>query len=62
MAAGDAVEAGDPVVEWDPAAVAAQGLSVVCPVVAIQAAAGAVEVLVSAGDVVRAGDPVVAWT
>jgi PTS system glucose-specific IIA component len=38
-AEGSAVSVGDPVVDWDPAAVAARGLSPICPVVALDATA-----------------------
>jgi sugar PTS system EIIA component len=58
-AAGQPVAAGDPVVRWDPAVVAAQGLATICPVVALDAAATAVE-LVAAGRV-AAGDPLFTW-
>ena len=44
------VAAGDPVVRWDPAAVAAKGLSAVVPVVVMEASADAVRV-VAEGDV-----------
>jgi phosphotransferase system IIA component len=39
---GEDVTAGAPVVRWDPGAVAARGLSPVCPVIALDAAADAV--------------------
>jgi sugar PTS system EIIA component len=37
-AEGSAVAVGDLVIEWDPAAVTAAGLSPVCPVIALEAA------------------------
>jgi len=40
-AEGDKVAAGDPLVRWNPAEIEAGGLSPVCPVVALDAAAGA---------------------
>lgn len=40
-AEGDKVAAGDPLVRWNPADVEARGLSPVCPVVALDAAADA---------------------
>jgi sugar PTS system EIIA component len=58
-AEGQRVAAGDPVVRWDPEAVAAQGLATTCPVVALEAPATAVEV-VAAGRV-AAGDPLFTW-
>ena len=58
---GAAVEVGDVVVRWDAAAVIRAGLSVLCPVVAIQAASGAVRWLVRPGDRVAAGDPLLEW-
>ena len=45
-AEGDEVASGAPVVEWDPAAVEAGGRSPVCPVVALDAAAGDLTVVV----------------
>lgn len=41
-AEGDRVEAGAPVIRWDPAGVEALGMSPVCPVIALDAAAHAV--------------------
>lgn len=40
-AEGDKVAVGDPLVRWNPAGVEARGLSPVCPVVALDAAADA---------------------
>lgn len=40
-AEGDTVAVGDPLVRWNPADVAARGLSPVCPVIALDAAADA---------------------
>jgi PTS system N-acetylglucosamine-specific IIA component len=59
-AEGTAVMAGDPVVRWDPAAVAARGLSVTCPVVALDAPAAAVAAVASGP--VRAGEPLFTWS
>ena len=60
-AEGDAVAAGDVVVRWDPAAVEAGGRSPVCPVVALDAGAEALDSLVTSGEV-GAGDPLFTWT
>lgn len=57
---GAAVAAGDPVVRWDPAAVAAGGLPTTCPVVALDAPATAVTDLASGR--VRTGDPLFTWS
>lgn len=54
---GSQVSIGDPVVEWDPAAVAARGLSTICPVVALEATALSDNV---AGPVVP-GEPIFTW-
>lgn len=43
-AEGDAVSVGDPLVRWNPADVEARGLSPVCPVIALDAAAEALTV------------------
>jgi sugar PTS system EIIA component len=59
-AEGDHVEAGQPVVGWDPAAVAASGRSPFCPVVALDAAAGSISG-VAVGSV-RAGDELFQWS
>jgi len=61
-AEGDTVAAGDPVVRWDPAAVEAGGRSPICPVVALQAMAGAVVPLASVGATVDAGAPLLEWS
>ncbi|MCU4749570.1 PTS sugar transporter subunit IIA [Streptomyces xiamenensis] len=57
---GDTVRRGDPVVRWNPAAVAAAGKSPVCPVVALQATADALSE-VAADIEVLAGDPLFGW-
>lgn len=57
---GTVVAAGDPVVRWDPAAVAARGLPATCPVVALDAPAAAVTAVASGR--VRAGDPLFTWS
>ncbi|MFC8921394.1 PTS glucose transporter subunit IIA [Cellulosimicrobium sp. NPDC057127] len=62
VGAGEDVRAGDAVVTWAPRDVAAAGLATVCPVVAVQADPGTVEVLVRPGDVVQAGEPLLAWS
>lgn len=59
--AGAVVEPGDPVLRWDVAAVGRAGLSTLCPVVAVQAASGAVRLLVRPGERVAAGDPLLEW-
>lgn len=48
---GADVEAGQPVVAWDPAAVEAGGRSTVCPVVALDAGADALTGVRDSGDV-----------
>lgn len=58
-AEGDTVAAGDAVVRWDPRAVEAGGRSPVCPVVALDAEASAVEPG-QAGSV-AAGDGLFTW-
>ncbi|MDT0165703.1 PTS glucose transporter subunit IIA [Actinotalea sp. AC32] len=58
---GATVAAGDVVVSWDPSAVEAGGRSPVCPVVALDARAGAVTPVAEVGATVAAGDPLLAW-
>ncbi|GAA2893309.1 PTS glucose transporter subunit IIA [Streptosporangium fragile] len=58
-AEGDRVDAGQPVVAWDPARVEAGGRSPVCPVVALDAPAGAVTGLAEGW--VEAGDGLFEW-
>ncbi|MPZ28003.1 MAG: PTS glucose transporter subunit IIA [Micromonosporaceae bacterium] len=58
-APGQLVAAGDPVVRWDPAAVATRGLATTCPVVALDAPAGAVTQVATGR--VAAGDPLFTW-
>jgi sugar PTS system EIIA component len=57
---GVAVTAGQPLVRWDPAAVAASGRSPVCPVVALDAAKDALSELREAGQV-SPGDQLFLW-
>lgn len=59
---GEPVTAGAAVLRWDPAAVARAGLSPLCPVVALQAAPGAVRLLVRPGEVLERGVPILEWT
>jgi PTS system N-acetylglucosamine-specific IIA component len=58
-AEGDRVGAGQPVVAWDPAAIETGGRSPVCPVVALDAVAGAVTGV--ALGTVHAGDELFRW-
>jgi PTS system glucose-specific IIA component len=62
VAEGDAVQAGDPVVGWDPAQIAAGGRSPVCPVVALQGDPTAITALAAVGASVAAGDPLLEWS
>jgi sugar PTS system EIIA component len=48
---GDPVTAGQPLVHWNPAQVAATGRSPICPVVALEAGPEALTELVDAGEV-----------
>ncbi|MFC4531629.1 PTS sugar transporter subunit IIA [Sphaerisporangium dianthi] len=57
---GERVRAGEPVVAWDPAAVAAGGMSPVCPVVALDALPGTLTAILAAGPV-RAGEELFRW-
>ncbi|MET8139075.1 PTS glucose transporter subunit IIA [Sphaerisporangium sp. NPDC005288] len=57
---GERVRAGRPVVAWDPAAVAAGGMSPVCPVVALDAPPGVVVPLRTDGAVL-AGEELFRW-
>jgi PTS system glucose-specific IIA component len=54
---GATIAIGDPVVEWDPAAVEARGLSAICPVVALDATA----VAAAARGPVRPGESLFTW-
>lgn len=57
---GDVVTAGAPIVGWDPAALAAEGFSPICPVIALDA--DDVELADFEGDAtVKAGDPLFTW-
>jgi PTS system glucose-specific IIA component len=59
-AKGDTVRRGQAVVRWDPAAVEAAGKSAVCPVVALEATAEALDGLVEDGEV-TAGAQLFLW-
>lgn len=52
---GDTVEAGDPVVSWNPAQIEGGGRSPISPVIALQAAPDALSHTVTAGSAVTAG-------
>jgi PTS system N-acetylglucosamine-specific IIA component len=56
---GETVTEGQPIVTWNPADVEARGLSPVCPVVALDAAAGSVGEL--ANGPVGPGAPLFVW-
>lgn len=58
---GAVVRKGDLVVRWDVAAVSGAGLSVLCPVVALQASSDAVRWLVRPGAPVSVGEPILEW-
>ena len=59
---GQRVRAGDRVLTWSPVDVAAAGLSVMCPVVALQGEPQDLTHLAADGEHVSAGQPVVEWT
>lgn len=60
VAENAAVEAGDPVVSWNPADVEASGLSPICPIVALDASEEALSDLVETGEV-AVGSPLFTW-
>lgn len=60
VAKGDRVERGRPLVRWDTGAVEAAGKSPVSPVVALEAAPGALSALREDG-AVKAGDALFTW-
>ena len=60
VAEGGRVEAGAPIVAWDPVAVEASGRSPTCPVIALDAAPDAVDE-VRCGPT-RAGEPLFRWS
>jgi PTS system N-acetylglucosamine-specific IIA component len=55
VAKGDTVRRGQPLVRWDPAAVAAAGKSPVCPVIALEATGEALADLAEEGEVIAGG-------
>lgn len=57
---GDEVDAGTPLVRWDPAAVEHGGRSPLCPVVALDASAASLAGVRSAGSVTK-GDSLFTW-
>lgn len=61
VARGDAVAAGQRLLGWDPGAVAAAGLSPVCPLALLEAAEADVRLLVPLGEHVDAGAPLLVW-
>lgn len=61
VAKGDTVEAGQPMVGWDPDAIAAAGYSAIVPVVALDAPADVLGDLLESGDV-RTGGRVFTWS
>lgn len=59
-AVGDEVTAGTALVRWDPAAITARGRAAVCPVIALDAEAAALERL--AGDRADVGTQLFRWS
>ncbi|GAB3448212.1 PTS glucose transporter subunit IIA [Streptomonospora sediminis] len=59
---GAHVEAGAPVIRWNPAEIEAKGLSAAVPVVALEAAAGTVAMSAAAAGEVTPGDPLFTWS
>jgi PTS system glucose-specific IIA component len=59
-AEGDTVQAGQPIVAWDPGTLAADGFAPICPVIALDASAGALSDHVVHGEV-RIGEPLFTW-
>src|SRR6478735_8956903 len=55
------VTAGQVVITWEPAVVAAGGRSPVCPVVGLEAPSDSVTRLAQPGDTVAAGEPLLSW-
>lgn len=60
VAKGDVVTAGQPVVGWHPAEIAAAGYATVCPVVALDASADAIEQPHADGPI-AAGEALFSW-
>jgi PTS system glucose-specific IIA component len=58
---GQTVRAGDHLITWSPVDVHAAELATICPVVALQADADLLTVLVPEGTTVHAGDPLLDW-
>ncbi|GIG29213.1 PTS sugar transporter subunit IIA [Cellulomonas marina] len=61
VAAQQRVTAGERVITWSPAAVAAGGRATVCPVVALEADAGALADVPAPGTALTAGQPLLTW-
>lgn len=61
VAEGDEVTAGQPLLTWDPAAVARGGRSPVCPVVVLEAAPESLTRRVERGVQVDAGEALLDW-
>ena len=59
-AEGAKINAGDPIVRWNPAQIEAGGRSPVCAVVALDASAEALSDVVESGDI-RSGDDLFGW-
>ncbi|WP_035792501.1 PTS sugar transporter subunit IIA [Kitasatospora mediocidica] len=57
---GDQVKRGQPVINWNPAAVEAAGKSPISPIVALEAAADALGAVAESGDV-ASGDDLFTW-
>ena len=57
---GDTVKRGQPVINWDPAAVEAAGKSAICPVVALEATADQLSDVAESGGL-AAGDTLFTW-
>lgn len=62
VAEGQHVQAGEAVVTWNPAAVEADGLNPIVPIVALQATARVITALAEPGEAVAGGDPLLEWS
>lgn len=61
VSSGQFVTEGQPLIIWNPDFVAAQGKSVICPIVLVQQDSRSLELQVAPGQTVTQGQPLVVW-
>lgn len=62
VTSGQFVEAGQPLIHWQPKLVHEQGKATVCPVILVQQASQSITLEAEPGALVRPGEPLITWS